>query len=109
MNLKLEACRGCPTQCWLEDTGANIAKTFKEAGRSDSARIRGQNLLSDTLGQGIKKGCPQSELAKVKRTTLEVVNPSYALSCSAFAVPVTPARQPTYVLRVAELRTPIER
>ena len=63
MNPKLEACRACPNQCWLQREAVRIVDVFAE--KRNSEQLASQ--ISIVSGRGRNEfNCPSSEIRRVR-------------------------------------------
>lgn len=63
MNPKLEACRNCSSQCWLQREAVRIVDVFRDNGNSDQLASQ----ISTISGRGKNElNCPSSEIRRVR-------------------------------------------
>lgn len=79
MNLKEEACRNCADQCRFERRSVEVITVLtaaKEAGSLPKNKAR--ERVSTMLLEARQKGCPQSEITRLRQGTLGQVDPASA-------------------------------
>lgn len=63
MNPRLEVCRNCPSQCWMQKEADKIVRVFKQS--NDSGQLASQ--ISIVSGRGRNElNCPSSEIRRVR-------------------------------------------
>lgn len=74
MNSKIETCVQCPVQCRLEYRSVEIVSFVTNIDPTPTSQeIRGQ--VSKMSQEANRIGCPESEIARLRRETLEQINP----------------------------------